>query len=137
MRITLTPYTPLPYLDFTLNLCVFTPYSHHHFILLQYIRWFLPPPFFFRLDYVSFFTAPFGIFFSLSQCHPFQLSLTLPFYCLRVQLVFSHLQSHHFISSLLFSKYFFLTTIPDEGPSPRRRIIKIFSLNLHISHLDH
>ena len=28
------------------------------------------PPFFFRLDYVSFFTAPFRISFSLSQCLP-------------------------------------------------------------------
>ena len=32
IRITLTPYTPLPYLDFILHVCVFTPYSHHHFI---------------------------------------------------------------------------------------------------------
>ena len=32
IRITLTPYTPLPYLDFILHLYVFTPYSHHHFI---------------------------------------------------------------------------------------------------------
>ena len=32
---------------------------------------------------------------------------------------------------------FFLTTIPDEGLSSKRQIIKIFSLNLHISHLDH
>ena len=32
---------------------------------------------------------------------------------------------------------FFLTIIPDEGLSPKRGIIKIFSLNLHISHLDH
>ena len=52
-------------------------------------------------------------------------------------LSFIILQSHHFILSLLFSKYFFLTTIPDEGLSPKHGIIKIFSLNLHISHLDH
>ena len=38
---------------------------------------------------------------------------------------------------LLFSRYFFLPTKPDEGLSPKRRIIKIFSLNLHISHLEH
>ena len=47
------------------------------------------------------------IFFSLSQCLPFQISLTLPFYCLRVQLVFLIFQSQQFILSLLFSKYFF------------------------------
>ena len=62
-----------------------------------------------------------------------------PLLCLSIahayNLSFLILQSHHFILYLLFSKYFFLTTIPDEGLSPKRRIIKIFSLNLH--HLDH
>ena len=27
--------------------------------------------------------------------------------------------------------------VPDEGLSPKRLIINFFSLNLHISHLDH
>ena len=54
-----------------------------------------------------FFTAPFRISFSLSQCLPFQFSLTLPFYCLRVQLVFSHppITSLHLISAIF--KIFF------------------------------
>ena len=49
---------------------------------------------------------PFGYLSPYLSVSPFQLSLTLIFYFLRVQLVFSHLQSHHFILSLLFSNIF-------------------------------
>ena len=40
LHITLTSYTPLPYLDFILHLCIFIPYSHHHFITatMDYLR---------------------------------------------------------------------------------------------------
>ena len=127
---TLTPYTPLSYLDFILHLCVITPYSHHHFIAAYNILYgFYPPPpplFFFRLDYVSFYCTLSDIFLPISVSPSFKLSLTLPFYCLCIQLVILILQSHHFILSLLFSKYPFLTTIPDEGLSPKHRIIKFF-----------
>ena len=96
-----------------------------------------PPPFFFRLDYVFFYCTLSDIFLPISVSPPFNF----PLLCLSIahtyNLSFLILQSHHFILYLLFSKYFFLTTIPDEGLSPKRRIIKIFSLNLHISHLDH
>ena len=98
---------------------VFTP----RFSFVQIMYLFLLHPFVYLSPYLS--------------VSPFQLSLTLPFYCLRVQLVFFHppITSLHLISAIF--KIFFLTTIPDEGLSPKRRIIKIFSLNLHISHLDH
>ena len=95
------------------------------------------PPFFFRLDFVFFYFTLSDIFLPISVSPPFNF----PLLCLSIahayNLSFLILQSHHFILYLLFSKYFFLTTIPDKGVSPKRRIIKFFSLNLHISHLDH
>ena len=58
------------------------------------------PPFFFRLYYVSFLLHPFR-YFSPSQCLPLSTSLTLPFYCLCIQLVFSHpITSLHPISAI-------------------------------------
>ena len=97
------------------------------------------PPFFFRSDYVSFFYCTLSdIFLPISVSPPFNLPLLCLSIAYAYKLSFLVLQSHHFILPLLFFlKYFFLTTIPDEGLSPKRRIIKIFSLNLYISHLDH
>ena len=87
------------------------------------------------LDYVYFcLLHPFGYLSPYLSVSPFQLSFTLPFYAYTYNLSFLILQSHHFILSLLFSKYFFLATIPDEGLSPKRRIIKFFSLNLSDKH---
>ena len=95
------------------------------------------PPFFFHLDYVLFYCTLSNIFLPISVSPPFNF----PSLCLSIahayNLSFFILQSHHFILSLLFSKYFFLTTIPEEGLSLKRCIIKNFSLNLHTSHLDH
>ena len=111
--ITVTPYTPLPYLDFILHLCVFTPYSHHHFITATiYYMVFTPPPptpfCFFHLDYVSFYCTLSDMFLPISVSpEPFQLYLTLSFYCLSVQLVFYHppITSLHLISAIF--KIFF------------------------------
>ena len=69
------------------------------------------PPFFFRLDYILFLLHPFGYLSPYLSVSPFQLSLTLAH---AYNLSFLILQSHHFILSLLLSKYFFLTTIPDD-----------------------
>ena len=135
-RWTFTPYTPLPYLDFILHLCLFysifaSPFYYCYNILDGFY-----PPFFFCLDFVFFYGSLSDIFLPISVSPPFNF----PLLCLSIahayNLSFLILQSHHFILYLLFSKYFFLTTIPDEGLSPKRRIVKIFSLNLHISHLD-
>ena len=99
---------------------------------------FYPPPVFlsFRLC-IFFYCTLSDIFLPISVSPPFNFPLLCLSIAYAYNLSFLILQSHHFILSLLFSKYFFLTTIPDEGISPKRRIIKIFSLNLHISHLDH
>ena len=108
---------------FILHLCVFTPHSHHHFITATiYIIWLLPLSF--RL--CNILLHPFGYLSPYLSVSPFQLSLTLPFYCIRVQLVFSHppITSLHLISAIF--KIFFLTTIPDEALIPKRRIIKSF-----------
>ena len=74
----------------------------------------------------------FGYIFPYLSISPFQFSLTLPFYFLRVQLVFSHppITSFHLISAIFTKCFPFLTTIPDEGLSPKRRIIKFFSEEL-------
>ena len=137
-RITLTLYTPLPCLDFILHLCVFTLYSHHYFITAT-IYWMVFTPVYlsFRLCILFFYCTLSDIFLSISVSPPFNfplLCLSIAYVC---SLSFLILQTHHFILSLLFSKYFFLITIPDEGLSPKRCIIKFFSLKLHISHLDH
>ena len=96
------------------------------------------PPFFFRLVYVSFFYCTLSdIFLPISVSPPFNFPLLCLSIAYAYNLSFLILQSHHFILSLLFSKYFFFSIIPDEGLSPKHRIIKIFSLNLHILHLDH
>ena len=96
------------------------------------------PPFFFHLNYVVFLYCTLSDIFLPISVSP---TFNFPLLCLSIahayNLSFLILQSHHFILYLLFSKYFFLTTIPDEGLSPKRRIIKNFSLNLHIWHLDH
>ena len=97
-----------------------------------------PPPSFFLLDYVYFFLLhPFGYLFPYLSVSPFQLSLTLPFYCLRVQLVFSHppITSIHLISAIF--KIFFPHHHTWRRAKPETSFIEIFSLNLHISHLDH
>ena len=76
IRITLTPYTPLPYLDFILHLCLFIPYSHHHFITATiYYMVFTPLPFFFLLDYVSFYCTLSDIFLPISVSPPFNFPL--------------------------------------------------------------
>ena len=106
-------------------------------LLLQYIRWFLPPVFLsFRLC-IFFYCTLSDIFLPISVSLPFNFPLLCLSIAYAYNLSFLILQSHHFILSLLFSKYFVLTTIPDEGISSKRRIIKTFSLYLHISHLDH
>ena len=76
-----------------------------------------------------FLLHPFRYLSPYLSVSPFQLSLTLPFYCLRIQLVFSHHPSTslRLISAIL--KIFFLTTIPDEGPSPKHHIININIIN--------
>ena len=87
---------------------------------------FTPPPFFFRLDYVSFYCTFSDIFLPISVSPLFNFPLLCPSVAYAYNLSFLILQSHHFILSLLFLKYFFLTIIPDEGLSPKRRIIEIF-----------
>ena len=68
-----------------------------------------PPPFFFHLDYVSFsyciifFT---DIFLPISVSPPFNFPLLCLSIAYAYNLSFLILQSHHFILSLLFSKYF-------------------------------
>ena len=133
MHIKHTPYTLLPYQDFILHHCVFIPYSHQHLLLLRYIIWLTPPPppspllFFVYIMY--HFTTPLRISFSLSQYLPlsiFPYSAFLLF--MRTTCLFS--SSIHIISSYpcYFQKLFpFLTTLPDEGLSPKRSIIKFFS----------
>ena len=85
-----------------------------------------PPPLFLPFRLCITLLHYFGYHSHYLSVSPFQVSLTLPFYCLRVQLVFSHppITSFYFISTI--SKIFFPTTIPDEGLSPKRRIIKFF-----------
>ena len=112
---------PPPPLDFILHLCIFTLYLHHHFITATI--YYMVSPFFLSFISCIILLHPFGYLSPYLSVSPFQLSLTLSFYCL---LSFLILQSHHFILSLLFSKYFFLTTIPNEGLSLKRRIIKFF-----------
>ena len=72
-------------------------------ILFRYniLYGFYPSPFFLAFIFCIFLLDPFG-YLSL------QLSLTLPFYCLRVQLVFSHppVTSLHLTSAIF--KIFFL-----------------------------
>ena len=85
--------------------------------------------FFFRLDYVSFFYCTLSdIVLPISVSPPFNFPLLCLSIAYAYNLSFLILQLHHFVLSLLFSKYFFLTTIPDEGLSLKRRIIKIFLL---------
>ena len=112
--------------------CIFASPFHYCYNILDGFY----PPFFFRLDYV-FLLHPFGYLSPYLSVSPFNFPLLCHSIAHAYNLSFLILQSHHFILYLLFSKYFFLTTIPDEGLSSKRRIIKIFSLNLHISHLDH
>ena len=95
-------------------------------LLLQYITWFLPLPFFFYLDYVSFYCTLSDIVLPISVSPPFNFPLLCLSIACAYNLSFLILQSHHFILSLLFSKYFLLTTIPDKGLSPKRHIIKFF-----------
>ena len=61
-----------------------------------------PPRPFFRLVYVSFCCTLSDIFLPISVSALFKLSLTLPFYCLHVQLVFSHppITSLHLFSAI-------------------------------------
>ena len=124
-----TPYTPLPFQDFILHHCVFTPYSHHHFITAT-IHHMVFPLVFVRLCIILL--DLFGYIFPYLSISPFQFSLTLPFYFLRLQLVFSHppITSFHLISAIFTKCFPFLTTIPDEGLSLKRRIIKFFSKEL-------
>ena len=108
------------------HLCVFTPYSHHHFITATIYYKVFALPFFFLLDYVSFYCTLLDIVLPISVPPPFNS----PLLCLSISyaynLSFLILQSHHFILSLLFSKYFLITTIPDKGLSPKRRLVKFF-----------
>ena len=85
------------------------------------------PLFFFRLDYVSFFTAPFRISFSLSQCLPFSTFPYSAFLLLtRTTCFFLILQSHHFILSLLFSKYFSSPPYLTKGLARNIVLLKFF-----------
>ena len=126
MHITLTPDTPLPYRNFILKLCVFTPCSHHHFITATIYDMVSTPLFFLSLRLCIILLHPFGYHSPYLSASTFKLSLTLLLYCLGIQLVFSHppIKSFHLISAIF--KNFFLTTIPDEGLSLKRRIIKVF-----------
>ena len=85
----------------------------------------------FELFFLSFrlciiLLHPFGYRSPYLSVSLFKLSLTLPFYCLGIQLVFSHppITSFHLISSIF--KIFFLTTIPDEGLSLKLCITNFF-----------
>ena len=106
-------------------------------LLLQYIIWFFTPTLiFFLLDYVLFYCTLSDILLPISVSPPFNF----PLLCLSIAYTYNLslliLQSHHFILSLLSSKYSLLTTIPDKGLSPKRRIIKFFFKFTYL-HLDH
>ena len=146
IRITLIPHTPLPYLVLRFYSIFALPFYYCYYTSYG------PPLFFFQIWY--HFTTSFRISFSISQCFPLSIFLHLLFYCLRVQLVFYHPSTHHFILSLLFLKIYFFPsfntsfhlisaifkniffpflTTPDERLSPKRRIIKFFSKSMYFA----
>ena len=103
--ITLHTYNPHPLYS--------SPISRFHFTYLHFYSMFASPLyycynildgfyplFFFRLDYVSFFTAPFRISFSLSQCLPLS---TFPYsaFLLLMHITCLFSSSNHITSSYL------------------------------------
>ena len=137
MHITLTPYTPLPYrnFNFILQLCVFTPYSYHDFIATIYCMVFTPSLFLsFRLCIILLHY--FGYRSPYLSVSPFQLSVTLLFCCLCVQLVFSHLPITSFYLIFAVFEISYLPPYLTMGQA-RIAVLSSFYLNLLILHLDH
>ena len=120
MHITLTPVL-LSHIKILFYIIAFLLHIRIIILLLQrYVVCFSP---FFHLDYVSFW----DIFLPISVSPPFNFPLVCLSIVYAYNLYFVILQSHHFILSLLFLKFFpFSTTITDEGLSPKCRIFKFF-----------
>ena len=84
---------------------------------------FYPSPLFLSFRLCIILLHPFRYLSPYLSVSPFQLSFTLPFYCLRVQLVFSHPRIASFdLISAIFENIFVVATIL----SRKRRIIKFF-----------
>ena len=101
---------------------VFTPYTYHQFVNAKVHRMA-----FFNSEYSPFYYILLDIFLLLSISLS-EISLTLTFYYLCLQLVFSHspFTALHVISVVLKS-FPSPTTIPDEGLSPKCHHCKFLS----------
>ena len=105
------------------------------FYYCYYILDGLYPPFFFRFNYVFFYCTLSDIFLPISVSPLFNFSLLCFLLLMHTTCLFS--SSNHITSSYICYFQNIFSSPPYLTLSPKRRIIKIFSLNLHISHLDH
>ena len=133
-------YYPHPLYSFPISRFYFTSLRFYSifaspFYYCYYILDGFYPPFFFHFNYV-FFTAPFRISFSLSQCLPLSTFPYSAFLLLTHTTCLFSSSNHITLSYICYFQNIF-SSPPYLTLSPKRHIIKIFSLNLHISHLDH